>query len=145
MLLNHHLSHEGERQRALHDQEVARSFVTSDARPTSAWDPPWFGAKHWAYWGCTSTSPGSVLYRIQAACQRKSLTPELLFQAEALDQYVASFAAGYTTGPRRPRCHSKNHAVPGFVYWPNDRVSRQGNEPPDERQPQLYVPEGPPS
>ena len=31
------------------------------------------------------------------------------------------------------------------MYWPSERVRRQGNQPPDARQPQLYVPEGPPA
>jgi hypothetical protein len=145
MLLNHHMSFEGQWQRALHDQDAARALVTGDARLSCAWDPPWLAQKSWSYWGSPCTSPGNVLYRIQSACKTRELTPELLAQAEALDQYVAAFAAGYTSDPHNRRGHSKNHAVPGFVYWPNERVLRQNDAPPDSRMPPLHVPAGVPA
>ncbi len=144
-LLTHNMTHEGHWQKAFHDQDAARAFVSGDVRRTSAWDPPWLARKSWNYWGNPCTSPGNVLARIQSACRTRGLTPELLFQAEALDQYIAAFAAAYTSDPQHRRGHSSNHAVPGFVYWLNERVMRQQDEPPDSRMPPLHVPEGAPA
>ena len=143
-LFNHHASYEGHWQKALHDQDAARALVSSDARRTCAYDPHWLVHPPRNYWGSPFTAPGNVLARVQSAAKSGNLTPELLYQAEALDQYIAACAAAFTSDPHHRRAHTSNHAVPGFVYWLNERVEQQQNQPPDTRMPQLHVPTGDP-